>query len=331
MQASYDRLLLAMKRASRADVAREAGVSKTTVTYVLRNTPNTSISEETKSRVRAAADRLGYVPHFAASSLVRGKTEVIGVLIPSAKRQFYSLYAAFLEGVVEESHDSPYTFLYVAQDQPAKYRRVLGQRFVDGMIVIQSSVNEEHVQAVRSYDRPILAVNYLPPTVQVPAISADYEGALDLAHDWLIHRNRTHAAVFIVDNDLQPNRRQIRHHPVMSAQLSSRIHSTLVRSSGTESFSRAWTTSFDAIVVEGGNQLRTLLPFLRERGIRIGEDVDIVAMNIADSGSGIQAGVHVVESPSQDIGRGAWRLMERLLRGEPVAERTLVPFLSYTT
>ncbi|MER6910288.1 LacI family DNA-binding transcriptional regulator [Streptomyces sp. NPDC000594] len=64
-----------------ADVARLAGVSRATVSYVLNNTASVRISEPTRRRVREAAEELGYVPHAAARSLRAGHTRM--VLLPA--------------------------------------------------------------------------------------------------------------------------------------------------------------------------------------------------------------------------------------------------------
>ncbi|MER5747509.1 LacI family DNA-binding transcriptional regulator [Streptomyces sp. NPDC059913] len=64
-----------------ADVARLAGVSRATVSYVLNNSASVRISETTRRRVREAAAELGYVPHAAARSLRAGHTRM--VLLPT--------------------------------------------------------------------------------------------------------------------------------------------------------------------------------------------------------------------------------------------------------
>ncbi|GAA2500034.1 LacI family DNA-binding transcriptional regulator [Streptomyces gobitricini] len=77
-----------------ADVARLAGVSRATVSYVLNDTSAVRISEPTRRRVREAAEELGYVPHAAARSLRAGRTRI--VLLPTAPVPVGPLYGHFL-------------------------------------------------------------------------------------------------------------------------------------------------------------------------------------------------------------------------------------------
>src|SRR4051794_28173 len=72
-----------MKRATAADVARAAGVSRTTVSYVLNDTPHQQIPEATRHRVLEAAERLSYSPSAAARALVRGRSDVILFVFPA--------------------------------------------------------------------------------------------------------------------------------------------------------------------------------------------------------------------------------------------------------
>lgn len=71
-----------MHRPTREDVAREAGVSKTTVTYVLTNRSDVTIPESTRERVRHAASALGYRPHAAAQALASGRTKTLAIAFP---------------------------------------------------------------------------------------------------------------------------------------------------------------------------------------------------------------------------------------------------------
>ncbi len=77
-----------------ADVARVAGVSRATVSYVLNNTSAVRISEPTRRRVHAAAKELGYVPHAAARSLRAGHSRM--VLMPAPSIPVGPLYSQFI-------------------------------------------------------------------------------------------------------------------------------------------------------------------------------------------------------------------------------------------
>lgn len=64
------------------DVAREAGVSQATVSYVVNDTPGQSIPERTRLRVQEAIERLGYTPHGAARALRLGHSDAVLFVLP---------------------------------------------------------------------------------------------------------------------------------------------------------------------------------------------------------------------------------------------------------
>src|SRR4051794_9999645 len=68
-------------------VADAAGVSQTTVSFVLNNVTGANISEETRQRVLAAAHRLGYVPDVSARTLARGRSSNIGLVLSRPHEQ----------------------------------------------------------------------------------------------------------------------------------------------------------------------------------------------------------------------------------------------------
>ena len=82
-----------------ADVAREAGVSKTAVSFAF-NSPD-RLSADTAQRIRQVADELGYTPHPVARMLSQRETLTIGVLTPQALSVIFSnpFFGAFSEGV----------------------------------------------------------------------------------------------------------------------------------------------------------------------------------------------------------------------------------------
>src|SRR5881398_3527046 len=83
-----------------ADVARLAGVSRATVSFVLNNTQAHRVSDTTRARVLAAAQQLGYVPHAAARSLRAGRSNLI--LMPASVSAVGSLVSAWADDLQSE-------------------------------------------------------------------------------------------------------------------------------------------------------------------------------------------------------------------------------------
>jgi DNA-binding LacI/PurR family transcriptional regulator len=75
-------------RVTSSQVAKLAGVSRTTVSFVLNNVPHMGISDETRERVLNAARQLGYVPNAAARSLVSGATGTVAIVVPHSERLY---------------------------------------------------------------------------------------------------------------------------------------------------------------------------------------------------------------------------------------------------
>src|SRR3569833_209688 len=85
------------------EVAEEAGVSQSTVSFVLNTRRASNISDETRERVRRVASRLGYSPNRIARALALGKTEMVGLWIRSLHSTYYTQFVHDIDSVINES------------------------------------------------------------------------------------------------------------------------------------------------------------------------------------------------------------------------------------
>ena len=97
------------------DVAKRAGVSQATVSYVMSG--SRPISEATKKRVRKAMDELGYVPNINARSLAGGKVGVIGVLVRMDENTDLAELRPFLVVIMEEARKRGSSVMLVPADE----------------------------------------------------------------------------------------------------------------------------------------------------------------------------------------------------------------------
>ncbi|MGY1770922.1 substrate-binding domain-containing protein [Blastococcus sp. SYSU D00813] len=98
------------RRATSADVAREAGVSRSTVSFVLNGTPGQTIPEATRRRVREAAARLRYAPSAEARTLSRGRSDVV-LLYGAPQQPVTAAIGAFVEHLSAEFAGAGLTML----------------------------------------------------------------------------------------------------------------------------------------------------------------------------------------------------------------------------
>ena len=141
-----------------ADVAREAGVSKTAVSFAF-NSPD-RLAPETAERIRDVAERLGYTPHPVARMLTQRQTLTIGVLTPQALSVIFSnpFFGAFSEGVAGAAEESGYG-LYFISPLRGSLAGAMSRATVDGVVAIGLSDDHPEVEQIRRAGVPIVLVD----------------------------------------------------------------------------------------------------------------------------------------------------------------------------
>jgi len=130
-----------VKRITIKDVAREAGVSVTTTSYVLNNNPKARISDETAERVRKAAKRMHYVPRSSARTMINRESKLIGVIIPQTGSRNTLMFAnpfygEFLSAVEHAIREQGYHVLLSGTGPNQDYSQVAQMRELDGIIIL---------------------------------------------------------------------------------------------------------------------------------------------------------------------------------------------------
>jgi len=153
---------IVQKRVRREDVARAAGVSGATVSYVLNGrAEEMRLSAATAVRVRQVADELGYVPHGAARDLRRGRTDRIALVLWLAHRPYW---VPMLEAMHHQAKARGFQVVVAFRDRDEPLREVVLPLLAqtDGAIVIAGALHDEDVAACDGASKPLLFVNHWP-------------------------------------------------------------------------------------------------------------------------------------------------------------------------
>lgn len=141
-----------------AEVARLAGVSKSTASRALSG--GGYVADETRRRVRDAAESLGYVPTTSAVSLATGRTNAIALVVPKVNRWYFG---SIIEGVERTLIPRGYDLtLYVAEpdsrDRESLYSHFLARKRFDGVIAVALEPDDIDVARLRSFGKPTVCI-----------------------------------------------------------------------------------------------------------------------------------------------------------------------------
>lgn len=148
-----------------ADVAKRAGMSASTVSYVLNEREGVAISADTRVRVLAAAKELGYVANPVARALRTGRTNTIGLSVAELTQPFSVVLLRHLVGVVEDAGWSTMLRQCGAEPlDPAALRESLAVWPVDGVIAQTTPIWVQAFRAVNDSRRlPFVRLDSQPP------------------------------------------------------------------------------------------------------------------------------------------------------------------------
>ncbi len=161
-------------------LAEHLNLSPATVSFVLNNSPNRSIPETTRERVRAAARAFNYQPSMGARQLQGKRSQTVGILLPELGEGYH---AQVLAGAADVLMREGYFFFTAhhrhRKDLVEEYPRLLGQRGVDGILAIDT-----HLPSAPA--APTVAVAGHKALPQVTNIVLDHDRAAELALSYLV-------------------------------------------------------------------------------------------------------------------------------------------------
>lgn len=141
-----------MKKTTIKDIAKAAGVSIATVSYILNDVKTQSISNETRVRVLKVAQQLKYVPNRTAQSLKIKKTGLIGILVFKDERQSpwaEFKYAKTISKIEQQCSELGYHVIFMQIDDTAPSYKVIMERNLDGVFLI--NVDQERFATITPY------------------------------------------------------------------------------------------------------------------------------------------------------------------------------------
>jgi LacI family transcriptional regulator len=294
-------------------VAGEAGVSVATVSRVLNG--SATVSEATRRRVLEVIERLRYVPHGGARSLITRRTATIGVLLPDIFGEFYS---EIIRGIDAAARDAGYHLLVSGfhsdrGDVEAVLRATRGR--VDGLILMSPDVGVEALRANLPEGQPTVLLNCHLQDGAFDSIGIDNFGGAHAVVRHLLELGHERVAIVTGPQQNSDARERLRGYreamaePPGSWSPELELVGDFGEQSGYAAGRRiaAMSPGPSAVFASNDSMAVGVLFALREAHVRVPEDVAIAGFDGIPVGRFVSPPLTTVDAGGSDLGRVAMR------------------------
>lgn len=301
--------------ATRADVARLAGVSPAVVSFVLLGTR--PVASKTRERVLSAVDELKYRPNAVAKALRTNSTLSVGLLVQDFRNPFILEMTRALENVAFESDRAVIIgATHYGDGREARYVRSFLDRQVDGLIMLAKPASAVIAQA-RLEGIPSVLVDRGVPGESVSTVISDEKGGSLMGVDHLIRSGRLRVACIAGPaRSASANQRVAGWRAGLKKNDIAASGALLVRASLDENGGRAAAREllsrgdgFDAVFVSSDAQAFGVLSEIYAAGVRIPDDIAVVSFDGTAASAFTSPPLTVVAQP---FGKLAQAVMDQL-------------------
>lgn len=326
---------MAQRRVTSRDVARHAGVSRTTVSFVLNKVDAANISEETRARVLQAARELGYVPDAAARMLASGQSRTIGLIISHAQHiRVDAFIPQVLYGLNEISRQRGFRLLLETVDdvsEPEAYIDLVHSKQIDGLVVLNPRGDDPQLARLFDQGYPLVLIGSHPhPNAayvnvnQVKASRRITAHLIGLGHTRIGFINYAPAHYIGATERLRGYREAL-----LDAQLP--LDESLIRfgdysaASGYEAMTGLLAAAPRPTAVVAGNDTIALgaIAAIHEAGLRIPEDIAIVGYDDIPNAAYFVPPLTTIHSPARRQAQLSMELLIQLIEGKTPPARQI--------
>jgi len=316
-------------------VAAEAGVSRSTVSRVVNGSLH--VSPDVLANVQAAISRLNYIPNRAARSLANRQTMAIALVVPEDTNRFFGdpFFAEIVQGITRGLEHSDYVLnLQLASPSAPseKTSRYLLGGNVDGAIVVSHHSGDDFYTTLDATLPVVFGGRpYLPEQHRNNFVDVDNTAGGQMATQYLIDRGVKRIAHIAGPDNMQASIdrtdgfRLAAKNAGLSADLISHGDFTLMSGAKAMKDLLDRDANIDALFVASDLMANGAISVLRERGIRVPDQVAVVGFDDSSAATTGSVPLTTVHQPSREMGGEMASMLLDLLNGRPTEAQRILP------
>lgn len=303
------------------DVAKLAGVAPITVSRVVNDSGY--VSQQTRKRVEAAIEELGYVPNMLGPSLRFRQTMTLAVVITDITNPFWTTVTRGIEDVAQSNGYS--TILCntdESEEKQEQYLQMLLRRRIDGILLVPASSSSHPIRLIKRQGIPLVVLDRQIPDVDVDIVRADSEtGAYELTRHLL---SLGHHQIAMLAGPKSTSTAVDRVNGFCRAMNETGVNTcdmqvlwgAFTQESGYALAREAFGRTPQPTALFAANNFVAIgaLQAMREQGLRVPEDVALVAVDDLPPAFTIDPFLTVAAQPALEMGHQAARLLLDIIK-----------------
>lgn len=311
------------------DVAKQAGVSISTVSRVINNSK--PVTDEVKQRVLEVIKRTGYVPNPLARSLVTKKSQLIGVVVPEVSDSFVN---EMLDGIEEVAKMYDYEILlantYSDKEQEMKSLNLLRAKQIEGIVMISNKIDNEHIDYINSLSIPATYISKTAMEYDINSVDISNKNATYDMTNYLIDKGHKEIAFIMTSKDKTIlEKERLSGYKKALIENNIQLDEKLIRYAGIE-YEDGYESMMElldenivpqAVFVTGDEAAIGAINALNDRGYNVPDDVSVAGFSDVKIARIYRPKLTTVHQPLYDIGAVAIRMVIKLINKELLDEK----------
>jgi DNA-binding LacI/PurR family transcriptional regulator len=320
------------KPATMAQIAAQAGVALSTVSYALSG--KRTVSPEIRERVLAAVEELGYRPHRPARALASGASHTIALFLPSPQWQLIPIQQTFVAGVTLETSASDYGLLLsTSTSEPETIAGAVEMGRADGVILMETLAHDPRIERLKAGGDPFTLIGRTADTTGISFVDLDYGAAVEKSIAHLAELGHRCVALFNFPQDqLDAGYTSALIARDAFAEAAAKLGIRGIHLPSPHPAQEAFAVAADLLRTERdctaaittGWQFTGLLGALRAAGLHVPDDFSVVSVVAAEFAEMLTPALTGIEWPAFEAGRLAAEMLIERLRDKRAPTRQLL-------
>ncbi|MBV7507910.1 substrate-binding domain-containing protein [Bacillus sp. sid0103] len=304
-----------MEKVTMADVARVAGVSKSTVSQFI-NKRFEYMGEKTKLKIEEAIDKLGYQPNYIAKCLKQKRTSLIGIIVANIMHHFSTEVSRSIEDFCN-GHDL-HAIVCNADDDPEKEKRyieMLRAKQVDGLIIFPTCKNNELYESMIKEGYPVVFVDRKVENMDVFSVITDNTESTYKAIHHLIEKGHQNIAFAVQLLMVSTRRDRLKGYKQALLAAGLNINSDFILEAAIPDMKSKLEKLFSleekptAIFAANDRVFLAVMDFFKENGIKLGKNINLIVFDNIPYAHLLETPISFIVQPSSEMGKKAAELL----------------------